>query len=81
MWTCYEWTKLVEVMRGVRVIMSASSLPPILEWGFKSRLGLEFSDFSVWHFLKLVVRGFLWVLRFPPLLHWLMVSVNKVVLK
>ena len=28
-------------------------------------------------FLKLVVRGFLRVLRFPPFLHWLMVSANK----
>ena len=24
---------------------------------FESQLGLEFSGFSMWHFLKLVVRG------------------------
>ena len=34
------------------------SLPPVLECGFESRLGLELSGFSVWHFLKLVDRGF-----------------------
>ena len=39
---------------------------PMLECRFESRLGLEFSGFSMWHFLKLVVRGFLRVLRFPP---------------
>ena len=52
------------------------SLPPMLEYGFE--LGLEFSGFSMWHFLKLVVRGFLWVLQFPSLLHRLMVSANKI---
>ena len=41
------------------------SLPPVLLGGFKSRLGLESSGFSMWHFLKLVARGFLRVLRFP----------------
>ena len=45
------------------------SLPPMLQCGFESRLGLEFSGFGMWHFLTLVVRGFLRVLRFPPLLH------------
>ena len=37
--------------------------------GFESRLGLESLDCSMWHFLKLAARGFLRVLRFPPLLH------------
>ena len=49
-------------------------LPPTLECGFESRLGLEPSGFSMWHFLKLVARDFLRVLRFPPLLHRLMVQ-------
>ena len=31
-----------------------------------------------WHFLKFIVRGFLQVLWFPPLLHQLMVSANKI---
>ena len=35
----------------------------------------------MWHFLKPVVRGFLRVLRFPPLLLRLMVSAKKVTLK
>ena len=35
----------------------------------------------MWHFVKLVVRGFLWILRFPPLLHQSMLSVNKRKLK
>ena len=39
------------------------SLPPMLECGFESRLGLEFSGFSMWQFLRLVVRGFLRALR------------------
>ena len=50
----------------------------MLEGRFESRLGLEFSGFVMWHFLKLVVRGFLQVFGFPPLLHQLMVSTNKI---
>ena len=46
--------------------------------GSSLALGLEFLRFSMWHFLTLVVKGFLRVLRFPPLLHRLMVSVNNV---
>ena len=34
------------------------SLPPVLECGFEYGLGFEFSGFSMWHFLKLVVRVF-----------------------
>ena len=49
----------------------------MLECGFESHLGLEFSGFSMWHFLKLVVSGFLCILLFPPLLHQLMVSAVK----
>ena len=45
--------------------------------GFESPLGLEFSDFSTLHFLKLVVRGFLQALLFPSLLHRLMVLANE----
>ena len=48
---------------------------------FEPRLGLEFSGFtkafSVWHSLRLVVKGFLKVLRFPPFLCRLTVSDNK----
>ena len=33
------------------------------------------------HIVKLVVRGFLWVLWFPLLLHQLMVSANEIKLK
>ena len=43
--------------------------------------GLEFLGFSMRHFQKLVSRGFLLVLRFPHLLHGLMVSANKITLK
>ena len=57
------------------------SLPPMLLRGFESRLGLESSGCSMWHFLKLVARGFLRVLRFPPLLHWFNGSANKIKLK
>ena len=62
--------------RGVTVSTSG-----FLACGFESRSGFEFSGLSMWHFLKLVVRGFLRVLRFPPLLHRLMVSAHKVRLK
>ena len=56
--------------RGVTVSMSAFlACHPMLLRGFESRLGLESSGCSMWHFLKLVARGFLRVLRFPPLLH------------
>ena len=47
--------------------------------GFESRLGLESSGCSMWHFLKLVARGFLRVLRFPPLLHRYNGSANKII--
>ena len=57
------------------------SLPPMLLRGVASRLGLEYSGCSVWHFLKLVARGFLLVLRFPPLLHRFNDSANKIKLK
>ena len=45
--------------------------------GFESRVGLESSGCSMSHFLKLVARGFLQVLRFPPLLHQFNGSANK----
>ena len=59
------------------------SLPPMLGCGFKSQLGLDFSDFGRWHFLKFVVKGFLWLLRFTPLHHRLMVQpiINRIKLK
>ena len=48
------------------------------DWcGFESRLGLEPSRFSMWHFLKLVARGFLLVLRFSPHFHRFMVQPIK----
>ena len=53
--------------RGVMVSTSAFlACHQWLECGFKSPLGLEFSGFSMWHFLNLVVGGFLRILRFPP---------------
>ena len=50
----------------------------MLECGFESRLGLEFVGFNMWYFLKLLVRGFLRVLWFPPLLHGSALSANKI---
>ena len=65
-------------MHGVNgYLVCFPSLPPMLECEFESQLGLEFLGFIMSHFLKLVVRDFLWVLRFPPLLHSLMVLANK----
>ena len=46
---------MLGAMCGVMVSMSVFL-------AFESRLGLEFSGFSMWHFVKLVVRGFLRVL-------------------
>ena len=66
------------VMRGVMVSKSAFlACHQMLECGFESRLGLEFSGFSMWHSLKHVVMVFLWVLPFPPLLHRIMVQLIK----
>ena len=62
---------MLESTRGVMVSTSAFL---VCHGGFESRLGLEFSDFSMWHFLKLVVRGSLQVLQFPPLHHRFVVS-------
>ena len=50
----------------------------MLECGFESQLGLEFSGFSMWHFLKLFIRGFLQVLWDLSLIYRLMVSANKI---
>ena len=49
--------------------------------GFESRLGLESLGCCMWHFLKLVARGFLWVLRFPPILHQFNGSADKIKFK
>ena len=48
-------------------------------WSAGSSLawGSKFRAFCKWHFLKLVVRGFLRVLRFPPLLYRLLVQPIK----
>ena len=68
--------------RGVTVSMSAFlACHKMLLRGFESRLGLESSGCSMWHFLKLVARGFLRVLRFPPLLHRFNGSANKIKFK
>ena len=73
---------VVGARRGVTVSMSAFlSLPPMLLRGFESGLGLESSGCSMWHFLKLVARGFLRVLWFPPLLYGFNDSANKIKLK
>ena len=53
------------------------NLPPMILRGFESRSELESSGCSMWHFLKFVARGFLRVLRFPPLLHRFNGSANK----
>ena len=45
---------------------------------FKSRSELERLGFSAWYFLDIVVEGFLRVLRFSPLFHRLMASVDEV---
>ena len=62
---------------GLRVCFPSKRLPQMLECGFESLLGLEFSGFSMGHFLKLVVGGFLRVLRFPPRFHRLIFSKNE----
>ena len=53
----------------------------MLECRFESWLGLEFKAFVVWHCLNLVVKGFLYVLQFPPILHRLVVSANEIKLE
>ena len=65
---CPEWGVESGATRGVTV-SCFPSLPPMLECGFESRLGLESSGLSMWLFLTLVDRGFLRVLRFPPHFH------------
>ena len=74
-----EPARTTRVMCGVTVCFP--SMPPMLLHGFESRLGLESLGCSMWHFLKLVARGFLRALRFPPLLHWFNGSANKIKLK
>ena len=63
-----------DTMCGVRVSTSCfliKCLLPLLDCGFKYPLGLEFSDFSMWHFQELGIM----LVFFPryssfPLLHW-----------
>ena len=53
--------------KGAMVSTSAfPNLPPVLECEFDSRLGLEFSGCRMWHFLKLIIRGFFQVLVSSP---------------
>ena len=47
-------------------------LPPMQERRSEYWLGLEFSDFNIWHFFKLDVEVFFQVLRLS-LVPWLMV--------
>ena len=68
--------------RGVTVSMSAFLVchqcycaGSSLDWG------LNLWGCSMWHFLKLVARGFLRVLRFPPFLHRFNGSANEIKLK
>ena len=66
---------MLGVTRGVMV--SASAFLACRQCycaGSSLTSGLESSALSMWHFLKLVARGFIWVLWFPPLLHQLMVQ-------
>ena len=70
--------------RGVTVSMSAFltchqcyCAGSSLAWGLNLRAWFP----TMWHFLKLVARGFLRVLRFPPLLHRFNDSANKIKLK
>ena len=69
--------------RGVTVSMSAflACHQCYCTGSSLTHLGLESSGCSMWHFLKLVARGFLRVLRFPPLLHRFNDSANKIKLK
>ena len=50
---------------GLHVCFPSKRLSPMLECGFESPQKAEYSEFSCVAFLKLVVRGFLRVLRFP----------------
>ena len=43
---------------------------------FKFQFGFGFSGFSMWHVLEIVVGGFLWVLRFSPILYCLRISIK-----
>ena len=61
------------------VMVSTSAFLACHQSGFE---GLESSGFSMcYFFLKLIARGFLRVLRFPSLLHRLMVQPIKIKLK
>ena len=66
---------MVGETRDVKVIKSA--LLACHQCMFESRLGLQSFGFSVCHFLKHVARGFLRILRYPPLLRRLNGSVKK----
>ena len=76
------WMHLGRRVVRLHVCFPSNRLSPMLKCGFESRLGLEFSGLSMWHFLELVVRGFLRVHRFPPLLHrlcfsrWIEANIN-----
>ena len=77
---CMQTSCMLE-LKGIFVHLGrrmAEWSAPRLECGFQSRLGLKFSGFSMWHFLKFVIGGFLSVLLFPPLFHRLMVSTNEI---
>ena len=69
----------IGVKHCVRVSMSAFTASTCHRcWSTGSSLG---QGFSLWQFLKLIVRGFLPVLRCPPLFHPSMVSAKEINVK
>ena len=70
--TMHETVKTIQVAREMKKKKKTHSK----KLQYRSASGC-----SMWHFLKLVARRFLRVLRFPPLLHRFSGSVNKIKLK
>ena len=76
-----DFNKSVELaMHNLKVSMLAFQQAPATSAKdeFQPWSGLEFSSFSMWHFLELVIGDFLRVLRFSPLLHQLTVSAKQI---
>ena len=66
------------VIYGIKA--SASILLPHQYWWnnrFQSQLGLTFSGFSIWCSSEITVEGILQIPQFPPLIHKLMISIDK----
>ena len=72
--TLHEQERL-RVVQWLACLLCHQAPAPMLQCGFQCQSGLQLWAFSLWHFLKPIVRG---LLRIPPSLHLVTLSANQI---